>query len=256
MSTFTSAPNIEELIINTFDSQLSQIKFNRLKSFKVSTIFEKDFNAFELFIENNTKTLKHLKVSGYYNEVSTKRFLKIITKSVNLVHFSTDLGMFDKYLIQEWTQIANNCKQLKSLKVSLNHSTLNQSLRLNDERLSTLRGLKRLEVLSIDLSGPRNDIIEDISTYHELTHLTVHSLYEFQESILTDIDINFPKLKSLTIDCPMIASEWTAQVLSRLSSLETIELRIENEGIRSQIERQLIKNCKHFKSFKIFTEND
>ena len=215
-------------------------------------------DEFEVFIENNTKTLKYLEVFCAFNgneddmnKKSSQRFLKIIKKSVNLVHFSTSLGMFDKYLTQDWAQIANNCKQLKSLKVCLE---FNRSLQLNNEILSTLRGLKRLEVLLIDRSRPRNDIIKDLSVYHELTHLSIKSLYycltPFEESMLSEIDINFPKLKSLTIYCPFIASQRTAQILTGLSSLETIDLDVENEEIIPEIKRQLIQNCKKFKSFK------
>ena len=57
------ATNIEELIVCEFDSQLSQMKFNRLKRFKVTRLWDKDLDSFEVFIENNTKTLKHLDIN-------------------------------------------------------------------------------------------------------------------------------------------------------------------------------------------------
>ena len=139
--------------------------------------------------------------------------------------------MFDEYLIQEWAQIANYCKQLKSLKVSL---ISNESLRLNDEILSTLRGPETIGSSFLRFTSDLRNTIKDISDYHELTHLSVKPHYNcfespFEESILTDIVINYPKLKSLTISPPYTASERTAQSLSQLSDLETLYLNIENK---------------------------
>ena len=97
-------------------------------------------------------------------------------------------------------------------------------------------------------------VLEPSKEFHGLTHFSF-SVYSddnsFDEKLLTEIDINLPKLRSLKIDCPFIASEWTPQMLSKLSNIETIELNIRNREFRPEIERQLIKNCKKFKCLKI-----
>ena len=60
----TDAINIKELTVVSFDSDLSQMKFNRLKKFEVEYLIDEDLDSFELFIENNTKTLKYLDING------------------------------------------------------------------------------------------------------------------------------------------------------------------------------------------------
>ena len=80
--TIFKAPNIELLTDYSFDSQLSQIKFNRLKKFCVEDLWEEYLDSFELFIENNTKTLKHLDIrcTEFEDKESVKKLLKIISK--------------------------------------------------------------------------------------------------------------------------------------------------------------------------------
>ena len=60
--TFIKAPNIEELIVSAFDPQLSQMEFNKLKSF-CGQVFAKDLDSFEIFIENNAKTLEYMEIT-------------------------------------------------------------------------------------------------------------------------------------------------------------------------------------------------
>ena len=254
---FTSAPNIEELTVSPFDSQLSQIKFNRLKKFKVSYLKAKDLNSFELFIENISKTLKHLDIVYLQDDKqSVTKLLQIISKSINLIHLGIEnfFTITDNSLIYYWNEIAINCKQLKSFKCRLNY---NESLRLNEELVSILKRLKRLDLefsnvgrnyfLKLDNFRP----IKDFNVLKGLTNLSIRCNKPFSETILTDIDIKLPKLKSLRIISPFTASEWTSQVLTKLTNLETIELKIKNLKIIPKIERQLILNCRKFKSLSI-----
>ena len=127
--------------------------------------------------------------------------------------------------------ILKQFKQLKRLDLNLYFKDFEESF-VEFHPFEELKGLNGLTHLSIDIWEPSHN--------------------DFNETILTDIDINLPKLKYLEIECLFIASEWTPQVLSRLSSLETIALRIRNREIGPQIERQLIKNCKHFKKITYF----
>ena len=254
----SKAPNIEELTVSSFDSRLSQFKFNRLKRFEISDLRDKDLVSFELFIENNAKTLKHLDI--YAVEIDDKEYerklLKIITKSINLVHLGLVLshGMTDNSFTNYWTQIAIKCKQIKSLETNLRY---NERMRLN-ENISKFKSIKRLDLSLNGISSTDDQhfhIIQNLTNLKQLTHLSLCERFDLSingtidETILTDIDINFPKLQSLTIVCRFIASEWTPQILSRISSLETIELDIENREMKPEIEKQLIQNCKKFKRF-------
>ena len=252
-SQLRNAPNIEELTVNTFDSQLSQIEFNKLKRFCVSQLKAVDLNSFELFIENNTKTLKYLDIrcTRFNDEESVKSLLKIISKTINLVHLSIDIWnymLIDDSLIDYWTEIPINCKQLKSLKFRLNYKEI---LRFKEELFSLFKRLKRLE-LFFTYHFQSFQLFKGLKKVYGLTHLTLYVCSDsFDDTLLTDIDINLPKLKSLKIRSPLIASEWTAQILTRLTNLEKVQLNIVNKEIGPEIERQLIQNCKKFKNFKI-----
>ena len=254
----SKAPNIEELTVRTFDSQLSQFKFNRLKRFKISNLRDKDLVSFELFIENNAKTLKYLEINflGIDDKEYERKLLKIITKSINLVHLEVNLshGISDNSFTNYWTQIAIKCKKIKSLKTDLRY---NERMRLN-ENISKFKSIKRLDLKLYGISSTDDQhfhIIQNLTNLKQLTHLSLCERFDhtingtIDETILTDIEINFPKLQSLTIVCRFIASEWTPQTLSRISSLETIALNIENREMKPEIERQLIQNCKKFKRF-------
>ena len=271
--TFTSAPNIEELIIDSFDPKLSQIEFKRLKRFNFMNLWAEDSDSFGVFIENNAKTLKHLDITycNISDKNSAKRLLKIVMKAINLIHLWIDIDfkLIDNSFNNYWKQIAIKCKQIKSLK---HYIEVNESLRLNEEMLSILKQFKRLKRLDLqlyfeDFDGSVEDLhpFEELKGLEGLTHFSidinfikegVHAIETsnktFNETLLIDIDNNLPKLQYLWIECPFIASEWTSQVLSRLSSLETIKLKIRNREIRPQIERQLIENCKHLRSFCVY----
>ena len=82
---FTSAPNLEKLSVSSFDLDLNQIQFNRLKVFK-TPIFPEYLNDFQVFIERNAKTLKHLTIYCIlkFNDKNRKTLLRIITKAINL----------------------------------------------------------------------------------------------------------------------------------------------------------------------------
>ena len=156
-------------------------------------------------------------------------------------------------------EIAINCKQIKSLNICLKQY---ESLRLNDGILKQFKQLKRLKIKFWEIpNNPLNEFrpSQDLNGLQGLTHLNISVNdwpQNFNESILLDIDINLPKLQSFTINSKFIASEWTALVLSRLSNVETIGLRIRNHEIIPEIERQLIQNCKHFKNFEIISNNN
>ena len=273
------APNIEELIIDLFDRKLSKMKFNRLKRFEIQWYYWYDFDFLVLFIENNGKTLKHLDIVSRYpinDKERTKRLLKTIKKSKDLIHLGIDIefGINEESFTDYWKQIAINCKQIKSLKLRLKNT---ESLRINDSMLSILKQFKRLKRLYLKLhfeDEDESDIhfhpFQDLKGLQGLTHLTIRVMVyrnhpngrslssrnqNFNEKILTDIDINLPKLQYLNIEFRFNANEWTAQVLSRLISLQTIYVYIRNVEIVPQIERQLFLNCKHFNRFRNFHSN-
>ena len=258
--------NIEELTVSSFDSQLSQIKFNRLKKFKVFKLLAENLDDFEIFIENNAKNVKHLDIrigdigdeldyhGGSINWV--KRLLKVISKSINLVHLKINVSRetIDNSFINYWEEIPINCKQIKSLNIRYYNYN---NFRLNKNIFLILKSFKQLKRLDIKFGKNLfKELIEfhpiqDLKGLKRLTHLSISGLSRefeaFDETILSDIDIIFPKLQSLKIDISFYASEWTAQVLNRLTFLRKVELTIKNPEIISEIKRLLVQNSKKLK---------
>ena len=191
---FIKASNIEELTVSCFDSQLNQIKFNRLKSFCVEILEEEDINSLKIFIENNTKTLKHLDINfqSVYEmtdnsdneeenvEQRVENFnelLEVITKAKHLIHLKFNSMITQKIFTNYWNRIAINCKQIKSLELYLK---LDESHRLNDEIFSTLKQFNRLKRLNLKIiycgrppDGPNFKSFEDFKGLEGLTHLSV-----------------------------------------------------------------------------------
>ena len=224
------------------------------------------------------KTLKHLDLDCeqtyiyqlhlWYGRIASKLF-EVLPKAKNLVHLSIriDSRIIDGiFFADHWNEIAINCNQLKSLKLSLDCYEVPL---IDDQMLSVLKQFKRLKRLEFEFNYKMfkgSNIyfrpIKDFKGLEGLTHLSIiyndfydYMLGDFEETKLTDIDIILPKLKYLKIEfLPFDASECTGQVLSRISTLETVELEIENPEIIPVIETQLIQNCKHFKKFNNLNE--
>ena len=234
---FIKTPNIEELNVNSFDSYLNEFEFNSLKKFRVYFLTERVLNSFEIFIENNAKTLKHLDISfnGYESENIINNLMKVIEKSINLVH----LTIHNRFKLESISfanfceRIAINCKQIKSLKLNL-ELDIKESHRLSQELLPNLKQLKRLELeLNSDIYYQIFNVLKGLDG---LTHLILHikdtniTVLKNEFSNELNIGINLPKLKYLRINCPNIESECKEQVMSQISINEKIALRITNHN--------------------------
>ena len=96
--------------------------------------------------------------------------------------------------------------------------------------------------------------VKAIKDFKELTHLTIGSPYSspvvINETVLTDIDLYLPRLHSFTIYGFLKASQWTADILSRLSALEALDISVWDEAIRHIIEAKVNENCKKIKCLK------
>ena len=163
-------------------------------------------------------------------------------------------------MAEKMTQLALNCKQLKSIECPI-------VLRISkfttiQELLSPLRQFKQLRRLKLNFIGDNHNFenslklfsFEAFEGFEDLTHLTVcmpNNSKSFTESILKDIDINLPKLHSLSLDFVVKATKWTADILCLLSRLQTIEFNNDNELIGPYFVSQLQQKCKKIKSIKL-----
>ena len=122
--------NIEKLVVDhSIIAKLCELRFNRLNSFDINYLTNKDFNDFKVFIGRNGERLKHLSLGCGLSDEMQFHLLDIITKCPNLVHLSIRyLPLITDKFAKHLERIANECIQLKSLKI-------NQKLNLNDIKI-------------------------------------------------------------------------------------------------------------------------
>ena len=263
--------NIKKLVSFSPFPELISIKFNRLISLELNQ-FVYDLDCLELFFGAN-KSIKYLAFNFMtrYTLVRFKRLLRLTSLLSNLIHLSfKTFGLFgfnEEVLAEEVTQLALNCKQLKSIEcfivLRMSKFTTIQDL------LSPLRQFKQLRRLKINFivdkvpGFPENfkkslqlfNSFEAFEGFEDLTHLTVcmtNNSESFPESILKDIDIYLPKLQYLCLDFQLKATKWSADILCRLTRLQTTELNIESELLGPNFVSQLQQKCKKIKSIKIY----
>ena len=93
--------------------------------------------------------------------------------------------------------------------------------------------------------------------FSNITHLSLWFNFRqtLKESILKEIDINLPKLQYLEIkdrfDTTPEGVTQMADILSRLSRLETLKLRFKSAVNYKPIEEQITKKCRKIKEIEI-----
>ena len=229
---------------------LSELKFTRLdglliKDFHKST---EDLDQLEVFIEDNKHFIKHLHIEC--NQIEDY----LISKFDNLVLLNLrnlKNGLSDK----QWKQIVVNCSQIKTIFCDL---LIDPNIGdINDKLMAPFRRFKSLKCLEIDFRyEKKTQIIKDyIKTFsfkafkgcERLTYLYLYCRCAkkeiISEDILTDIDINLPNIQILYLcSNKIMATEWTADILCRLSGLQQISLSIE-KSVRPLI-RSRLEKCK------------
>ena len=265
--------NIKKLVINRMSCAFNQLFFNKLNSFNIKEMNEKEIKPFEQFTESHRKSLRFLTVKiyrlkGKNSESFTQQLTKIVTKLDQLIHLSlisktqyllTNCCHFNDYL----TQIALNCKQLKSFECSLQYDPDNQQL------LTSLESLKYLERLKLDLSHYKCGEDDFSDTDYDLLYESSFKLFEGLQNIthlclvlpddcyvlssvrrLQHIDIYLPNLQFFQINGVFKASEGLTQILSRLSKLETIRMQI-IEPWYNRHSLTLSQNCPRLKNIDV-----
>ena len=171
-------------------------------------------------------------------------------------------------------QIANNCQNLKSIDIRFIDLNENLDIRQLLSHLKAFPALKRLHLwFKCDITPITDNIdvnqlfsFELFKGFSNITHLTIilETLGPFRrqtlkESIFKDIDINLPKLQYLKIliefDTNPEGVKQMADILSRLSRLETLKLKFRKGIDFKPIEEQIIKKCRKIRKIKIYKKN-
>ena len=262
--------NIEELVIVLCRGQtpnLSALQFKRLKKFVLHcNILKKDLHHLEVFIGNHANTIRDLSIihhSGQWGDLeeNIERFLEMI-KSVKILRHLTlilDIFPFDFWTYRQifLSQLAEKCTHLKSLQIQYKFNCdLVGDCTLSYELITPLnyfKGLKRL-ALCFPRACRCPFLFPDNTFYifKELNHfiIRIEESETVNEEVFEGIDSHLPNLRSLTVLNRIEATEWLGDILSRITSLESLDINVRNESIMSYIERKLIKNCKRFKRLK------
>ena len=160
--------------------------------------------------------------------------------------------------------MAKNCSNLKSIACDFDINK-NSDIRQLLSQLKAFPALKRLN-LRLDLTD--NEVEDNIDfsqlfsfelfkDFSNITHLTLYIDWSLtlKESILKDIEIYLPKLQYLEIDYPFdITPEGVTQmadILSRLSRLQTIRFIFFFGVNYKPFEEEITKNCRKIRKIKI-----
>ena len=251
--------NVEKVIVK------NEIQFKRLKYFQIGMFNTQDLDPLEVFIERNKQNIKHLDLftERLTDEEKTKP-LNIISNLSNLVELRLRIGFDfnDKRIAKHLTRIANNCKELKSIEIWFDiYSKTSEDW---NDLMEPFRQFKRLRRLRVEFKS--FDRIKTIDKqlfsfkvfkgFENITHLSIgfcRYSQPFCERILTDIDINLPKLQYFKFDNRLVPKVSPFNILSRLSKLKKIDLKISGKMSETELKSKLIEKCKRIQNICLFT---
>ena len=78
-TTSIRVPNIQKLWVYEFNPQLNDIQFNKLNNFRIVGLNDEDMDEFNVFLERNANTIRHLTISSIDKE-NEKKFKQLLNK--------------------------------------------------------------------------------------------------------------------------------------------------------------------------------
>ena len=254
-------PNINDTII-------PKLKLAKLK--KLELAFKRgQEQKLQSFIDA-FPTLTHFKVVFYSEEENIiYKSLKNISNLKHLIQFvCIEIGLSSKRLCDLLNQMANNCRFLKTIGcVSKGFNNKNSDISQLLFHLKSFPALKRLilypQILNFNNQFEKyfdfNQIFsfELFKGFSNITHLILwfHLRSTLKESILKDIDINLPKLQNLKIinqfDTTPEGVTQMADIMSRLSRLETLKLNFKSGVDFKPIEEQITEKCRKIRTIQL-----
>ena len=264
-------PNIEKLetgLLSNY-SCIPHLKLDKLKKLEISIMRRTEFSLEHLLqtLIDTFPKLTHLKVSSHSeDENAIYKSLKNISNLKHLIHFNFHNGFErnNNKFYDLLKQMANICKNLKSIDCRIfigRNSDITQLL----SHLKAFPALKRLS-LCVSLIFQKVDeqdidynqlfTFESFEGFSNITHLYIRFDIKPQNvSIFKGIDINLPKLQYLQI-IPIIritpeGVTQTADILSRLSRLETLKVWFITKVDLKPIEEQIRKKCRKIRKLQI-----
>ena len=256
-------PNIERVMIGSVQKyffvpylNLAQLKQLRL-AFDYRVRLEE--HMLQTFIDS-FPTLTHfcLNVCDYSEGNAIYNPLKNISNLKNLIHFEFHFycGTNNNQIYGFLKQLENICLNLKSIDCRLIITDKDLDLRQIFWQLKAFPVLKRLD-LRFYSSGNEGNGLFTFALFEGLLNITHLSLSFPSTTYLKEskLDINLPKLQYLDIKTEINATSkevtQMADILSRLSRLQTLKLKFKSGVNFKPIEEQIIKKCRKIKEIKI-----
>ena len=259
-------PNIEKVIINYVpdESIIAQLKLAKLKQLEI--VFNKE-HMLQTIIDT-FPTLTHLQVVINSSGPEKTKRLKNISNLKHLIHLKLRIQFVENNdtICDLLKQMANICQNLKSIEFLFYINDKNSNIRQLLPQLKPFPALKRL---SLDLILIDNEVEDNIDVnqlfsfelfkgFSNITHLTLCFAIPLslilKESTLKEIDINLPKLKYLEInnkfDTTPEGVTQMADILSRLSRLETLKLKFKSGVVFEPIKDKIIEKCEEIKEIE------
>ena len=230
--------NLEKVAFNQLNDDFKTFvtQFKRLKCLAIWYLV--DANDVNILF-NELLKLKHLidlDIEVYADDsrgLINKRFEEISynsnLKSINCGYFGVDSDFLEIDVILDPFIRFKHLERL-DLCIEFSIDTNDETIKLFS--LKSFDGLKGLTHLNLDF-GPN---------------------FIFENTILTGIDIILPNLRYFKFKNKIFCSQWTADILSRFSRLESIKLDVINQSIRPIIEDRIRKNCKKVRQIDLSIE--
>ena len=263
-------PNIEKLNLLYSGSKefIPRLNLTKLKNLCL-TFDEEEEYTIEKSVDT-FPTLTHFYLRSYSeNEINILKSLEFISNLKNLKEFTFD-SLFKeniKLFCDSLKRIGNKCQKLKSIECDLDISSDYSNLALLLSSFEAFPTLKRLNLTFHCNEDENFDInqmfsFEAFKSLSNITHLTLYfsvslRFIRIKANILSDIDINLPKLQYLNIitifDVTPEEVTQMADILSRLSRLQTLKLHFNKRKVYyKEIEVKIREKCRKIRTIDIF----
>ena len=265
MFDFNLFPNIESIVdykvINTFRVEellllgSSDLKKLNLIEYSNDLLLSKVMQKFE--------ELTHLTITTQVLREAFKDFAFHQNLKELVLGFTQNEGFED--ICDSLKEIAIKCPKLKriwvfSAIILKNISEVKQFFL----KLEAFPSLKRMDITLMDETDIQTNQWFSFELFEgfpqKLTQLSFY-LYDkpLNESVLKDIDIYLPKLQEFCFYSPLKTDSKglteMADILSRLSTLQTIKLRFRRDVDYQPIKAMIIEKCLKIKTIELFSSN-
>ena len=255
-------PNIEKIKITDRDdySIIPQLKLDNLKQLDLDFQLVEE-NLLQKVIDT-FPTLTHLNV--YFvgeKKNAIYKSLENISNLKHLIHFCFYVEFLEsnKLFCGLLEQMSNICQNLMSIECCF---VINNNFDLS-QLFSQLKAFPALKRLNLRLRSANNVNVYQLFSFElfkgfsNITHLSLCFNWRkiLKESILKEIDIHLPKLQYLQIEYRFNSTpeEVTqmADILSRLSRLETLKMKFKSGVDFKPIEEEITKKCRKIRKIQI-----